>query len=308
MQLPGLGRRSIQAISSSLQQPISSDAELAQQLGRIRESDPRITAPTVSEIQKAAAQATKLMAQAEELGIAVIGMESSDYPGRLRSIADPPVLLFAKGNIAALSEAKIVALIGTREPSPWGAAAGERLAERFAEHGVCVVSGLAHGCDAAAHLGCLRANGTTIAVLAHGLDMTYPAANRQLSEQIIEKNGCIVSEYPTEVRAQRSFFIERDRIQSGLSDAVVVIETDMEGGTMHTVKACLSQKRILACLAHPARYANAKSRGNEMLIHRGDAIEIRGSDDVLALIDRLGSMGCPERPQNPKPESSTLFG
>ena len=162
------------------------------------------------------------------------------------------------------------------------------MSQRLAESDICVVSGLAEGCDTAAHRGCLRGHGTTVAVMAHGLHTVYPASNRDLAEEIVANDGCLVSEYPPDTRAQRSYFVERDRLQSALSRAVLVIETDVEGGTMHTVKACLAQKRILACLAHPPQFDNEKSRGNAMLIRRGDAIPIREGVDLERLIHQIG--------------------
>ena len=171
-----------------------------------------------------------------DAGIQVIPFFGSEYPKRLRQIDDPPVVLFVKGEIQALHASESIAIVGTREPTPLGECAAERAGKLAAEAGVAVVSGLALGCDTKAHQGCVDANGIGVAVLANGLDRVYPAGNRDLANQILDCGGCLVSESPVGTKLTRWAFAYRDRIQSGLSDRVLVIETDVKGGTMHTVK------------------------------------------------------------------------
>ena len=139
-----------------------------------------------------------------------------------------------------------------------------------------------------AHEGCLEAQGIGVAVLAHGLDMVYPAANRGLAERLLDRGGCLASEYPVGTTPVRSAFAERDRIQSGLSDGVLVIETDVRGGTMHTVRFARDQGRALACIEHPQRYRSEdETRGNRKLIEEGSARPIPDGDSLTDFLNGL---------------------
>lgn len=218
-------------------------------------------------------------------GIRFYSFYDEGYPERLRSIPDPPAVLYVKGDLSGLHAAKSLAVIGTREPTPYGEAVARRSAATAAEAGFTIVSGLAHGCDALGHEGCLDAHGVGVAVMAHGLDKVYPAANRGLASRLLENGGCLVSEYPLGVTPMRTAFAERDRIQSGLSDAVLVVETDVKGGTMHTVRFSREQNRILACIDHPDKWRTEdKTRGNQMMIAERWA---RGIPDGAALSQLL---------------------
>ena len=214
-------------------------------------------------------------------GIQAVPFFNERYPRRLRNIDDPPVVLFVKGNIEALHGVRSVAIVGTRNPTGYGERAAQSAGKLAAESGIVVVSGLALGCDARAHEGCVESNGAGVAVLAHGLDRVYPAANRDLADRILDCGGCLVSELPVGVKPTRWAFAYRDRIQSGLSDRVLVIETDVKGGTMHTVDFSRKQQRPLACIEHPATLSSAsQSKGNRMLIDKGAAV---GIADPMAL-------------------------
>ncbi|MCH8275856.1 MAG: DNA-processing protein DprA, partial [Armatimonadetes bacterium] len=160
--------------------------------------------------------------------------------------------------------------------------------ETAAEAGFAIVSGLAHGCDTYGHEGCLEGHGVAVGVLAHGLDRVYPAANRDLAERLLESGGCLVSEYPVGVRPMRAAFAERDRIQSGLSDGVLVIETDVKGGTMHTVRFSRDQGRPLACIDHPEKWlGEEKTMGNQKLIKDGWATPIPDGDALARFLDYI---------------------
>ena len=228
------------------------------------------------------------VAEAHEAGLRVLSYFDDDYPERLRGIPDPPAVLFIKGRVEALQGSATVAVVGTREPTPFGVRAAFRAGQRTAEAGVTVVSGLALGCDAQAHEGCVSRFGTGVAVLAHGLDRVYPAKNRELADLLLESGGCWVSEYPLGTRPARGTFVERDRIQSGLADGVLVIETDVQGGTMHTVRYSQQQHRRLACIDHPQKWwHHPKTRGNRKLIEEGAAEPI---GDAAAMVRFLRDM------------------
>ena len=220
-----------------------------------------------------------------DAGIQVVPFSSPSYPERLRHIGDPPVVLFAKGAIEALHAPASVAIVGTREPTSIGERAAERAGRIAAEAGVAVVSGLALGCDTRAHQGCVDAHGIGVAVLANALNRVYPAENTTLADQLLEHGGCLVSENPVGARLSRWDFAYRDRLQSGLADRVLVIETDVKGGTMHTVKYSRQQHRPLGCIDHPEQFLSApKTRGNQMLIQKGTASGISNHEALLIFI------------------------
>jgi DNA processing protein len=226
----------------------------------------RIKVPDLQDAKKGWDQAHEILKLSQEQNIKIISRESSHYPECLSMIADPPVLLHVKGNIDALNKDSI-AIVGTRKPSDFGKTHAKKIAGLFAKEGYVVVSGLAEGIDSAAHMGALETNGLTVAVLAHGLDSVYPYNNRKLADTIIKNNGALVSEYPFGTKIFRSSFVERDRIQSGLSLGVFVIETGIKGGTMHTVGFCEKQKRVLIVMQHPRDLLIAsKQCGNTQLI------------------------------------------
>ena len=147
-----------------------------------------------------------------------------------------PSLLFYKGDLS-VADRPGLAVIGTRNPTDEGVAAGEYYARAFASVGVNIVSGLALGCDAAGHRGALSAGGATTAFVANGLDSVYPPENTKLARDIVEGGGLLMSEYILGTPASRYNLIARDRLQAGLSCAVLVIQTTVKGGTMHAVRA-----------------------------------------------------------------------
>ena len=244
--------------------------------------------------------------EAHEVGLRVVSYFDDDYPERLRDIPDPPAVLFIKGRVEALHEAATVAVVGTREPTKYGVETAFRAGKRVAERGVTVVSGLALGCDTQAHKGCVSENGTGVAVLAHGLDRVYPAGNRGLADLLLESGGCWVSEYPVGTKPERGAFVERDRIQSGLADGVLVVETDVKGGTMHTVRYSQQQHRRLACVDHPEKWwHHPQTRGNRKLIDSGEAAPLREPDDMERFLSDilLDSTSSPEPDHRNRAES-----
>lgn len=235
-----------------------------------------------------------------DAGIRVIPFFGDDYPDRLRRIDDPPVVLFAKGEVQALHHPRTVAVVGTREPTFLGERAALSAGRLAAEAGIVVVSGLALGCDTRAHQGCVELHGTGVAVLANGLDRVYPAANKDLASQILDSGGCLVSESPVGAKLTRWAFAYRDRIQSGISDRVLVIETDVKGGTMHTVKFSQQQERPLACINHPQQFLSAsKTRGNQMLIDDGTAVGISDQQELESFIKGIPLPADTETPVAP---------
>ena len=223
-----------------------------------------------------------------ESGIRAFSFHDEGYPKSLRGIPDPPALLFVKGKTGGLYSAESLAIIGTRKPTRHGEKAARGSARAAVEKGFVIVSGLARGCDTHAHEGCLEAGGVGVAVLAHGLDRIYPAANRDLANRLVEQGGCLVSEYPASSKPARSAFVERDRVQSGLSEAVLVIETGIRGGAMHTVRFARDQKRSIACIDYPNQPSPPdKAGGNRKLIENGDASPIPDGGALARFLDGI---------------------
>jgi len=228
-------------------------------------------------------EAIKRLEMSEKNKIRVVNITEEHYPKRLKKLwvvankkVPPPVILSVKGNIEVLDHPKSIAIIGTRHPSKIGYRIAEYIGHKIASNNIVVVSGLARGCDTQAHLGCLKANGVTVAVLAHGLNMIYPRENRKLAFLIVDTGGCLVSEYIIGTPPHKNYFIERDRIQSALSDAVIVVETGIEGGSMHTIEFAKSlEKPVAACFADDENWRrHEKAQGNLELINSGNAFKL----------------------------------
>lgn len=246
-EVKGIGRKTVQKLVRAIDHTPGSLEELFETLKSVEEEVSYYSAPSKGEVRDGYESSKQILSACKKQDIAPIGITNPRYPSRLKKIDDPPVLLYAKGNTQSLNGENMIAVVGTREPSGEGKKAGLKAGRVLAESEVTVVSGLAHGCDESAHVGCLDEDGTGVAVLAHGLDMVYPEENEWIAEDLLDYEGCLVSEYPPGTDPTRNFFVERDRIQSGLSDGVLVIETTVDGGTMHTVRSAEQQKRPVAC-------------------------------------------------------------
>jgi DNA processing protein len=171
-------------------------------------------------------------------GLLVLPFGWPTYPRQLCRLPDAPALLFVRGTFIPDRQPRI-AVIGTRHPSPWGGRTAKACAGQVAKVQGVVVSGLARGIDSAAHAGTLEAKGSTWAVVAHGLAVA-PSSNIALAHRIVEEGGALISEYRPCAQPLRFHFVERDRIQAGLADAVLVIESGTQGGSMHAVRAAVS--------------------------------------------------------------------
>jgi DNA processing protein len=214
------------------------------------------------------------------------------FPKRLKSIPDPPEKLYVVGDPAVLGLPGI-AVIGTRSPSAYGESMGVRLSRIVAEAGYSIVSGLAAGCDTAAHTTAVRLGTPTAAILPGGTDRIFPPENEGLARAIVDSGGALLSEYPPGTDPEEEYFAERDRLQSGLSLGVIVIETDIESGTLVTVGHAREQGRPVACLAsHPPEYRDLPSfQGNKMLLEDGNVFPIRELKDVEELLTKLTRIG-----------------
>jgi DNA processing protein len=212
---------------------------------------------------------------------------SPGYPELLRQSPDAPAILFVRGAAAALTEPQI-AMVGSRNPTAGGRATAREFATRFARLGLCITSGLALGIDAASHEGALQGEGSTVAVLAHGLDELYPPENRRLAERIAS-SGALVSEFPPGTPVQRHHFPRRNRIIAGLSLGTLVVEAAQESGSLITARlAGVAGREVFAV---PGSIHNPMVRGCHELIRQGAKL-IERVEDVLAelrisLVDQL---------------------
>lgn len=282
--IKGIGSTTIDRISSlaDASNPNNPD-ELLSMIKKARDVYGRITLPTNHDVENAWLKANEILDISQENGIYLLSKDSEKYPWLLKLISDSPALLHVMGNIEALNQ-NCIAVVGTRDPNDYGISAAKKIGFDFAKKGYVVVSGLAEGIDSAAHRGSLEANGITVAVLAHGLDSVYPVTNKQLATEILDNNGTLVSEYPWGTRINRSYFVARNRIQSGLSLGVFVVETKIKGGTMHTVNFCEKHERSLFVL-NPPEYLIDDSllSGNIRLIseNKGLAVNINSNLDYV---------------------------
>lgn len=211
--------------------------------------------------------ADKILGGCQRLGLRVLTMQDADYPARLRSIFEPPCLLYVKGTLPAIDEEVCVAMVGTRSCTPYGTNSAEKLAYGLARQGAVVISGAARGIDSAAHRGALRAGGVTVAVLGNGLDVVYPEENERLYSDIAA-TGALLSEYPPGTAAEGWHFPIRNRIISGLSLATVIVEAPLErSGALITANTALEQGRDV--FAVPGPIDAPMSRGCNRLIADG---------------------------------------
>lgn len=211
-----------------------------------------------------------------EIGGKVITLNDEIYPQRLREIYDPPPILYMRGELKKEDELA-VAIVGSRKTSPYGRWVTEKISQELASQGITIVSGMARGIDSVAHLGALSAGGRTIAVLGCGVDRVYPSENRVLFKRIIE-HGAVLSEFPMGSPPDGSHFPKRNRIISGLSIGVVVVEASEESGSLITAHYALEQGREV--FAVPGNIGTKGSRGTHLLIRQGAKL-IESSGDIL---------------------------
>lgn len=196
----------------------------------------------------------------------IISIDSKEYPQILKNIYDPPLSLYIKGNKEILNST-CVAIVGCRDATNYGKHVGLELAYNIAKYKISIVSGLAKGIDAVAHKGAILARGKTIAILGNGLDTVYPKENIQLAIEILKAEGAIISEYPLGEKPNKKNFPERNRIVSGMSKGIVVVEAKEKSGTLITVDFALEQGRDV--FAVPGDINKKNSEGTNKLIKQG---------------------------------------
>jgi DNA processing protein len=245
------------------------------------------------------------MARAVAAGVTVISLEDPAYPPRLKEIYDPPLVLYVRGNLEVLTQPGI-AMVGTRHPTPYGSGMAERLACDLAAQGLVIVSGMARGVDTASHRGAITAKGKTIAVFGTGVDVIYPKENSRLSEQILALGGALVSEFPLTTFAAPQNFPIRNRIISGMSLGVLVVEAAEYSGTRITARCALEQNRDV--FAVPGNVTNKNSWGPNTLIKQGAKLVATWEDvwEDLPTPVRL-ALTPPPSPESAEGSSASLF-
>lgn len=286
MSIPGIGIETARRLIADINEEEAENTDFIEGLMRRICSERKADMPGENMMMKAMDNARWIIEKSLRNNISFVNITSKDYPQRLRSIQKPPLILFYKGNIKAAAGEKSIAIVGTRTPSFHGMRVSRRLGNIFARKGYTVISGLAAGCDSYAHIGCIESCGNTIAVMPCPLDEVCPQSNSRLFWEILNHNGCTISEYPVGNHIYKGNFIKRDRIESGLSDGVIIVETGIKGGTMHTADYSIRQGRPLACYLGTNTMA-----GNKSLINEGKAYKISNSIELGEFTDILDSRG-----------------
>ena len=228
--------------------------------------------------------ADRILADCQRLGQRILTIQDAEYPQRLRNIFDPPLVLYVKGRMPVMDEEAAIAVVGTRECTPYGTACGERLGRELAASGAVVVTGLARGVDSAAARGALRAGGSVVGVTGGGLDVVYPPENGDLYADVAAR-GVLLSEYPPGSPPDKAHFPVRNRIMSGLSVAALVVEAPGHSGALITARLALEQGREVYAVPGPIDAPD--SVGCNRLIRDGAGLAAEGWDILRDFQERF---------------------
>jgi DNA processing protein len=303
--IKGLGCISFKKLASHFADPTQSLSATAAELSAIEGIDRKAVDGLLAFTQWD--EVEQEVQRAEEAGVKIIPFGSAIYPARLRSIADPPPCLYVKGEIRREDD-KAVAVIGTRSASHYGRRVARDLCRGLASVGFTVISGMARGIDGVAHDEALNAGGRTIAVLGSGVDRAYPPEHRKLYHRISE-NGAVISELPLGAPPLAFNFPARNRLISGLSAGVVVVEATEKSGSLITAAIALEQGREV--FAVPGEVGSSRSRGGHRLIRQGAKL-VENVDDILEeiapqLVARDRQPALRTLPVDAQPETHKIF-
>ena len=322
-EIKGCGAATIRQLvseSQKLRRPLSSDSDFMDFVNSCLSAGIkrcRLKTLSKSEFSYALSNTDRLIEKSDRLGIKVVSYIDPDFPRQLLNTineegkADVPLVLFCKGDISVTNK-KGIAIIGTREATKEGVHAGEFFGEKLADHGYNIVSGLAVGCDTAGHRGALKATGgKTTAFLAHGLDSVYPPENEGLADEIVQRGGLLMSEYAIGETVNRYFLVARDRLQAALSEATIVIQTGVHGGTNHAANTTLISGKPLFCVRYGSDELmhHEKVAGNSALVSKG-ARFITSSDfmdQITSLIGEPNALALSQQQKLDEPTEMLLF-
>lgn len=233
------------------------------------------------------------------MDISTLKKTDARYPALLKEIFDSPPVLYYRGDLEIL-EAPCLAMVGTRGPSPYGERVAFSFAQKLAQRGVTIVSGLAYGIDAEAHKGALKGEGKTVAVLAQPLDELQPTSHRWLAESIVQKGGLLLSEYAPGVQTYKSDYLVRNRLIAGLCKATLVVEAGFRSGALNTANHALEMGREVLCV--PGRIGDPASEGCLTRLRKG------GAGIVTRLEDVLEALGLPIEKKSDRARALRLKG
>src|SRR5437868_3048612 len=243
--------------------------------------------------------------RARAAGAEIVSLDNSHYPVRLKEIYDPPLVIYVRGSVEVLSQPGI-ALVGTRHPTPYGTGMAERLSCDLSRQGLVIFSGMARGVDTAGHRGALAAKGKTVAVFGTGVDVTYPKENQRLADQILACGGALISEFALATFAAPQNFPIRNRIISGISVGVLVVEAAEYSGTRITARCALEQSREI--FAVPGNVTNKNSWGPNTLIKQGAKLVATWEDVWEELPEAIRLSLKPATDESPAGGTASLFG
>ena len=283
--IKGLGRKTINKI---IRQGVLNSLETSETIDYLKNINLKIKGIiTKDELKYANEVAKRTIEICDREDIKISTLLDEDFPQKLKNIDDNPVIIYSKGDYNNLND-KGVAIIGSRNPSLHGVNVSYKISSILSQKNYTIVSGLANGCDTFAHLGSLDTYGKTIAVMPCGLDMVYPNNNCDLFKRIINNNGCVISEYPPGQTVSKYRLIERDRLQSALSEGIIVIETTENGGSLHTVNYGFDQNKIVSCYKHNKNYSNLKTvKGNIKLLQNDEVIPIYDTKSLNEFLKKV---------------------
>jgi DNA processing protein len=247
-------------------------------------------------------QAALELERVRTLGGDVLVLDDGGYPYLLREISDPPITLYVKGDWQACFDAHCVAVIGSRKCSTYGENASEMISRDLGRQGLCIVSGLARGIDTAAHRGAIQAGGRTIAVLGTGIDAVYPKENAKLVEEIIGSGGAVVTQFPLGTPPLKDNFPYRNRIISGLSLGVLIVEASERSGSLITARLAMEQDREV--MAVPGNITSRNSFGTNFLIKSGAKLVQQWQDVVAELPQEIAAGILPPKMEKAGGEAS----
>ena len=279
--VPNVGPVRVRALLEAFGEPQAILAARRDELLRVENIGAEVAQSIVSWRQRVDLDAE--LARIEKAGVRVVTREEAEYPKHLREIYDPPLALYVRGSLGE-GDPHAVAIVGSRRTTLYGQEMARKLAYQLVRVGVTVVSGAARGIDTCAHRGALQAKGRTVAVLGCGVDVAYPPENKELLAQIAAKGGAVVSEFPLGTKPDRQTFPMRNRVISGWSLGVVVVEANARSGALITASFAAEQGRQV--FAVPGRADSALSKGSNHLIKDGAKLT-EDVEDILSEFEYL---------------------
>ncbi|MBF0382768.1 MAG: DNA-protecting protein DprA [Magnetococcales bacterium] len=280
IKIPGLGPVGIDKLLQHFGQPEAILTAKKSNLAEVAGISPTMVASLTSFRESIAEEPIiHQLKQLHNIGGEVIILGTPEYPHLLREIHDPPPVLFALGDTTLLNSSNTIAVVGSRRASRSGLGFAHTLGSDLAKNGIITVSGLALGIDSAAHRGALVGGGPTVAVVATGLDVDYPPQNRELKKQIRE-NGCIITEAPLGTQAAPYLFPPRNRIISGISRGVAVVEASLRSGSLITARMALEQNREVFAVPGSGAGGDSRAKGVNDLIRQGACV-LENVDNII---------------------------